>query len=232
LTYSDISITVVDMTTYDFAFGGPFGGPHGGHHASEGPGFGPRALFMARKGRGHGPRGGHGFGGWGGFGPPGPWGRGGRRARRGDVRAAILLLLEEEPRNGYGVMQEIDERSGGEWRPSPGSVYPALSQLEDEGLVRPREDAGRKAFELTDEGRAYVEEQREALGTPWELDEDADGAGSMRETKDLLGQVIRATVQVMQVGDDRQQAEARKTLEETRKSLYRLLAEDDEPSAG
>src|SRR4051812_13481776 len=189
-------------------------------HAYEGPGFDPRAFFMSRKGRGgHGPRGGHGFGGREfGFGPGGPWGRGGRRARRGDVRAALLLLLEEEPRNGYGLMQEIEDRSEGEWRPSPGSVYPALSQLEDEGLVRPREDAGRKAFELTDDGRAYVDEHREALGTPWELDDDGDGAGSMRDTKHLLGETIRATVQVMQVGDERQVAEAQKILKDARKA--------------
>src|SRR3954464_14106765 len=108
-----------------------------------------------------------------------------RRMRRGDVRAALLVLLAEEPRNGYGLMQEIEERSDGEWRPSPGSVYPALSQLEDEGLIRSLEEAGRKAFERTDAGRAYVEENREALGTPWELDEeDGDAKGSMRETRD------------------------------------------------
>src|SRR6476661_7621334 len=71
-------------------------------------------------------------GGWGGFGPGGgPRGRG-RKARRGDIRTAALLLLAEEPRNGYQIMQEVEERSGGAWRPSPGSVYPALSQLEDE----------------------------------------------------------------------------------------------------
>src|SRR4051812_21942363 len=169
-------------------------------------------------------------------GPPpfGPWAGGPgfgrrRRMRRGDVRAAILVLLDEEARNGYGLMQEIEERSDGEWRPSPGSVYPALSQLEDEGLIRSLEEAGRKAFELTDAGRAYVEENREALGTPWELDEeDGDAKGSMRETRDLLGQVIRAAVQVLQVGDERQQAEARTILTDTRKSLYRLLAEDDD----
>jgi len=85
-----------------------------------------------------------GFPGWGGFeGPGGPHHRGGRRARRGDIRSAILLLLDEEPRNGYGVMQEIEERSGGIWRPSPGSVYPALSQVEEEGLVEEVEHDGR-----------------------------------------------------------------------------------------
>src|SRR5215210_86537 len=82
--------------------------------------------------------------------PTGPWGFGshrGPRARRGDVRAALLVLLAEEPRNGYQLMQEIEERSDGVWRPSPGSVYPALQQLEDEGLVRVAPGEGRKAFE-------------------------------------------------------------------------------------
>src|ERR671916_540991 len=109
------------------------------------------AFFMTR-GRGR-----HGYGSWGHRGrgdfPFGPgWISGGRKARRGDVRAAILVLLDEEPRNGYPLMQEIEVRSDGAWRPSPGSIYPALQQLEDEGLVAPRDGEGRKLLELTDEG--------------------------------------------------------------------------------
>src|SRR6476646_7665749 len=108
----------------------------------------------------------HHHGGWGpGFGGPG-FGRR-RRMRRGDVRAALLVLIAEEPRNGYGLMQEIEARSEGAWRPSPGSVYPALAQLEDEGLVRPEDEGSGKRFGLTDEGRAYVDEHREQLGEPW-----------------------------------------------------------------
>src|SRR3982750_3473314 len=91
-----------------------------------------------------------------------------RRMRRGDVRAAILVLLAEQPYNGYGLMQEIESRSEGVWRPSPGSVYPALAQLEDEGLVTADESDGRKQFTLTDAGRAHVDEHRERLGVPWE----------------------------------------------------------------
>jgi Transcriptional regulator PadR-like family len=105
-------------------------------------------LAAAGRGRG-GPRG---FG--------GPWGRHGGRRPRGDVRAAILVLLDEEPRNGYGIMQEIEERSAGAWRPSPGSVYPVLQQLEDEGLVRAAQTGERKLMELTEEGKAYVDERR------------------------------------------------------------------------
>src|SRR4051812_45654306 len=105
--------------------GASYAAPHGRcHHKGRGMGrmaF-PELLAMM------GPRGREGFGPGGpDFGPGGPGRggrRGGRRARRGDIRAAILLLLAEEPRNGYGLMQEIEERSGGVWRPSPGSVYP------------------------------------------------------------------------------------------------------------
>src|SRR5512146_2173979 len=91
-----------------------------------------------------------------------------RRMRRGDVRAAILLLLEEEPRNGYQVMQELEQRSEGAWRPSPGSVYPALQLLADEGLIRGEAREGGTVYELTDAGRANVEENRERWGTPWQ----------------------------------------------------------------
>ena len=97
-----------------------------------------------------------GFGGpWGGWwpGPPGPPGPPrGPKAGRGDVRAAILALLREGPRNGYQIMSEIEERSGGAWRPSPGAVYPALSQLADEGLIEGAESGGRRTFSLTDAG--------------------------------------------------------------------------------
>ena len=104
---------------------------------------------------------GHGFGGPG-FGGPGfggpPWARGmrGPKARRGDVRAAILSVLSDQPRNGYQVIQEIAERTAGAWKPSPGSIYPTLQQLEDEGLVVQVEDGGRKVYTLTDAGRDYV----------------------------------------------------------------------------
>ena len=88
--------------------------------------------------------------------------------RRGDVRAAILLLLAEVPRNGYQVMQELEERSGGVWRPSPGSVYPALQLLADEGFVRGEARDGSTVYELTDAGRKHLEENRERFGTPWQ----------------------------------------------------------------
>ena len=119
-----------------------------------------RAVRAARPGGGGGRHGGARVG-FPGFGPPrGP------RARRGDVRAALLVLLAEEPRNGYQLMQEIEQRSDGVWRPSPGSVYPALQQLEDEGLVASRPASAGKAYALTDAGRAHVEEHARRARRP------------------------------------------------------------------
>ena len=180
---------------------------------------------MARGGRGG--RGGHHRGRGGPFGPWGPGfgGRGGPRARRGDVRAALLVLLAEEPRNGYGLMQEIEQRSEGVWRPSPGSVYPALQQLEDEGLVRAEEREGSRVFTLTDAGRAHVEEND--LGAPWEAVRDDVGVG-VHELRGLIAQVATAAWQVAQAGTEAQLAEARRILGDTRRALYRILAEDDE----
>jgi DNA-binding PadR family transcriptional regulator len=176
-----------------------------GHH---GPPFDPRAFW-------HGPWRGMGFG--------GPGGRR-SRARRGDVRAAILLLLEDEPRNGYGLMEEIESRSDGAWRPSPGSVYPALSQLEDEGLIAADEGGGRRSFALTDAGRTYVDENRESLGSPW--DDAGEGVPSnFVELRTLIGQLGMATLQVAQSGDEQLVAEAKQVLADARKALYRILAE-------
>jgi len=143
------------------------------------------------------------------------------------VRAALLLLLEEETRNGYQLMEEIEQRSDGSWRPSPGSVYPALSQLEDEGLVQADQETGRRAFSLTDEGRAYVEENRERLGSPWQTASE-DVPGDFVELRKLIGQLGMATMQLAQSADDEQVAEAKKVLSDARRSLYRILAEEKE----
>jgi DNA-binding PadR family transcriptional regulator len=165
--------------------------------------------------------GGHPFGGWG----RGPRGRG-RKARRGDARTAALLLLAEEPRNGYQIMQEIEERSEGLWRPSPGSVYPALQQLEDEGLIRSEEVEGRKLFVLTDAGRAYLQERGEDRPAPWE-----HVSGHLSEQALELGKLARevgyAFVQVVRTGSESQLASAREVLTGARKDLYRILADGD-----
>src|ERR1700736_2301442 len=140
-------------------------------YESETPGrgrCGPAHHRHRRHGFGPGPFGDFGGGPFGG----GGWGRGprgrGRKARRGDIRTAALLLLAEEPRNGYQIMQEIEERSDGVWRPSPGSMYPALQQLEDEGLIRSEEHDGRKLFALTEAGEAFVQERGTDKPAPWE----------------------------------------------------------------
>ena len=200
-------------------------------HAFAAHWFGRPGLH--RMTRRHGRHGSHGYGGhydprafW-----QGPWrgmgfGPGGRRsrARRGDVRAATLLLLEEEPRNGYQLMEEIERRSDGAWRPSPGSIYPALAQLEDEGLIQAEESAGRRSFQLTDEGRAYVDENRDALGSPWE-EAGEEVPSDFVDLRTLIAQVGMATIQVAQSGDQEQVAEAKRILGDARKSLYRILAD-------
>jgi DNA-binding PadR family transcriptional regulator len=187
----------------------PGQGRHG-HHRHRHHGFGP------------GPFGGFGSGG-------GPRGRG-RKARRGDIRTAELLLLNEEPRNGYEIMQEVEERSDGVWRPSPGSVYPALAQLEDEGLIRSQELDGRKLFALTDEGRAYVKERGEDKQAPWEQ-MSGDVSNQAHELGKLMREVASAFVQVMKTGSETQMGEARKILAAARKDLYRILADGDPETA-
>jgi DNA-binding PadR family transcriptional regulator len=219
--------------SHSHAINGPRFGGHRGHR---GPKLAALALAMAAHHEHH-ERGGSGRGGYG----RGPWsergwgGRGrGPRARRGDVRAAILSLLAEEPRNGYQVMQEIEARSGGVWRPSPGSVYPALQQLEDEGLIRPEEVDGAKLFVLTDEGRTYVAEHERELAAPW----DAVRGGLPEEALELRGLMMQlgaAVMQVAHVGDKQQLAAARDLLADARRGLYRILADgsgDDAPAEG
>jgi DNA-binding PadR family transcriptional regulator len=157
-------------------------------------------------------------------GPPFGGGRG--RRRRGDVRTALLLLLAEEPRNGYQLMQAIEERSDGRWRPSPGSVYPSLAQLEDEGLIRSTEIDGAKAFEITDAGRQQVAERGDAPA-PWDDDDDQDG-NSARDLRGKIGAIGVAVMQVAQAGNEEQIAKAIEILDGARRSLYRILAEDEE----
>jgi DNA-binding PadR family transcriptional regulator len=172
-------------------------------------------------------------GGWGGppfGGPPfgGGGGRGrGRRARRGDVRTATLLLLAEEPRNGYQIMQELEERSGGNWRPSAGSVYPALQLLEDEGLIRSEEIDGRKLLHLTDAGRAFVAERGEDQPAPWDQ-MAGDVPDDARAIMKVVKEVMIAISQVMQNGSESQRAEARRLLVNLRRDVYRILAEGDD----
>ncbi|MFJ5773723.1 PadR family transcriptional regulator [Streptomyces sp. NPDC093094] len=179
---------------------GPFGpgGPGGG------PGFGP------------------GFG-------PGPWGGRGRggprgRARRGDVRASILALLRDRPMHGYEMIQEIAERSGGAWRPSPGSVYPTLQLLEDEGLIVSESEGGKKLFSLTEAGRAAAEEGPDA---PWEeagRGVDWEALGEIRQAGFGL---MEAFGQVWKTGSKEQREKALGVVNEARRKLYLILADED-----
>lgn len=191
-----------------------------------GPGMRGRAGFGAF-GPGYGPGfGGPFHGGPAGFGPRGRYGRRGGRAKRGDVRAAALALLAEEPMNGYQIIQQISERSGGLWRPSPGSVYPALAQLEDENLVVLQATAGeRRSYALTDAGRDYVAEHADELKAPWSA-VSGDAASAAADLHALVGQVHVAAFGVLNAGTEAQMAQARKILAQTRRSLYRILAEE------
>lgn len=167
---------------------------------------------------------------WGGRGRRGPWAPPGGpppKAKRGDVRAAILTLLAEEPRNGYQIIQEVEERTEGTWKPSPGAVYPALQQLVDEGLISGSEENGRKTYELTDEGRAYVAEHAEELSTPW-ADRTAEVDGSIADLFKEAAQMGAALMQVVHAGNDEQVAQARRLIATTRRRLYGLLAEDSQ----
>jgi DNA-binding PadR family transcriptional regulator len=159
-----------------------------------------------------------------GHGPGAAFGGGRGRRRRGDVRASLLLLLSEQPRNGYQLMQAIEELSRGRWRPSPGSVYPTLAQLEDEGLVRATEQEGSKLFELTDLGREHLD--RHAPGeAPWTPDGEHAGA-DQADLRPLLRNLAIAMAQVERAGDEQQVARAAELLTEARRGLYRILADD------
>ena len=183
---------------------GPFGfGPRGGF----GPGFGP--------GFGHGP----GFG----FGPGGPRGRRGR-GRRGDVRAAILVLLADRPMHGYEMIQEIAERSDGLWKPSPGSVYPTLQLLVDEGLIVGTESEGsKKLFELTEEGRSAAEQ---VATPPWEEITECADPGQM-SLRAAIGQLFGAVAQSSHTANSQQQQRIVDILNTARREIYQILGESD-----
>jgi len=160
-----------------------------------------------------------------GFGGPGFRGRGrhrGRGARRGDVRAAILALLAERPMHGYEIIQQIEERSGGVWRPSPGSVYPSLQLLADEGLVSGDETGGRRLFTLTDAGREEAARREGESPFRQERDETFEVAHRFREE---LGQLAMAVWQVAQAGTEEQRTEILGVLSDARRRAYQLLAD-------
>jgi DNA-binding PadR family transcriptional regulator len=137
-----------------------------------------------------------------------------------------LLLLAEGPLNGYQIMQEIEKRSDGVWRPSPGSVYPALAQLEDEALIRTEQVGDRRRFVLADLGRAEIEARAGAPGAPWEQMSGAvdDEVGA------LFGELRRvgmAAAQIGHLGTADQVAKARGLVADVRRALFAMLAEDE-----
>ena len=190
-------------------------------------------------GRGRG-RGGNGFGpGFGqGFGPGFPggfgpemmrdfaqaWGGHGR-ARKGDVRLAILSLLSEAPATGYALIKGIAERTDQAWRPSPGSVYPTLSQLVDEGLIRQQGESGsRTDFELTEEGTAYVAANKETLDATWQTSGPQRG-GVDREFMASIGRLFDAVKQFPRSATAEQRTAATAKIDELRRELYKILAD-------
>ena len=193
--------------------GGPRGPGGGRRHHPGGPfGFGgPDWPFEAR-----GPRG---FGGFGGF------GRGGGRRPRGDVRAAVLVLLAEGPSNGYRIIGEVARRSDGQWKPSPGSVYPTLQQLQDEGLVEAdAQDA--KQFTLTEQGRRYVAEELADTPPPWEAAEAAPGREQAHQLRRQLGSIAATYQQIAVTGRPADLRRAGDVLEQCRRDLVAILAQD------
>ncbi len=158
-------------------------------------------------------------------GPRGPWPWGaGPRVGRGDVRLAILFLLNEEPMHGYQMMQELSERSGGMWRPSSGSVYPTLQQLEDEGLIEAAASSGKRVFSLTDEGRAYLESQTGPA--PWEQFVSG-GHDQLVGLRDAAFQLGAALIQVATSGSDRQVEAAKDIVADAKAKIYEILKRDD-----
>lgn len=156
------------------------------------------------------------------FGGP-PW-RGGRRARRGDVRTGLLSLLADGSMHGYDLIRELEERSGGMWRPSPGSIYPTLQMLEDEGLVTGKEQDGKRVYSITDAGRAELEQRRQRGDDtePWEFGPAREGFAQL---KDSVFQLGAAAMQVARTGSSAQLKQAAEILAEARKKIYGILAE-------
>ena len=151
-----------------------------------------------------------------GFGPP--WEMG-PRVRRGNVRFAVLGVLADRPMHGYEVIGELEQRSGGRWRPSPGSVYPTLQMLEDEGLVTGEDRDGRKVFEITDAGREALAANPDQ-GPTWGESDDPFG-----ELKNAAFQLGAAAMQVAGTGSGEQVARTKEILDEARKKIYGILAE-------
>lgn len=213
-----------------------------GEKSRFGGGRGHHLRPMARGFRGgHGPGGMHGHSGGHGGGPHGPrppfdgfpggWFGRGRKTSRGDIRAAVLSLLAEQPLHGYQIIQEIIERTEGAWQPSAGSIYPMLHHLTREGLVQAERAGGRQVFHLTEAGQQYADERQAELAAVWETASDPAGDRS-REMGGLIKQIVIAAMQVKETGTEAQFAATRQILADTRRQIYRILAEEDTAPEG
>lgn len=191
------------MHTHDHDFG-PCGPDMRAHHGRSGHGFKPPFGMMAAHMQGFAAH-------------------GGGRARRGDIRAAVLRLLSEAPMHGYQIIQELSARSEGAWSPSPGSVYPTLQLLADEGLVTSEESGGKKVFRLTEAGTATVAEMADQPA-PWE--QAAIGGIGSSEYRQAAGKLAQAMFQIGKGGSALQVAAATEVITDARKKLYAILAED------
>ncbi|HZG02483.1 MAG TPA: PadR family transcriptional regulator [Streptomyces sp.] len=197
---------------HEHGHGGCWGHARGGPHPRGlraafgpfGPPFGADGPFFGGRGRGRG----------------GPH----SRARRGDVRASILALLADRPMHGYEMIREIAERSGGAWKPSPGSVYPTLQLLEDEGLISSASEGGKKLFSLTEAGRAEAESGPEA---PWEEAGRGIDWEALSEIRKAGTGLLEAFRQVWATGTPEQREKALAVVNDARKRLYLILADED-----
>jgi DNA-binding PadR family transcriptional regulator len=145
--------------------------------------------------------------------------------QRGDIRTAVLAILAEEPGHGYDVIQRLEEKTEGAWRPSPGSVYPTLQLLDDEGLVQSVERDGKRVFEITEPGRQEAMQRIEAAGgTPWEIALRSDGG--VGDFRNAVRQLVVAATQVKQSGKQEQVERMLEILKRARKEIYTMLADD------
>jgi DNA-binding PadR family transcriptional regulator len=157
---------------------------------------------------------------WGG----GAWRGGHRRMRRGDIRTALLVALGDGPAHGYELISRLEEKSGGTWRPSPGSVYPTLQLFEDEGLVKAEERDGKRVYALTDAGRTEAAARVEQHGaTPWESEPEADTPN--RSLRKASIQLLAAAKQVSLTADTAQIERAATAVRAASKELYQILSE-------
>jgi DNA-binding PadR family transcriptional regulator len=217
--YRDTVYRVLKGDLMTYAMTPPFLGPRG-----------MRVMMMTSKkhrGKGHHGPGGHRSSRSGFSMGPGPFFPGKPKVGRGDVRVAILHLLAEEPMHGYQIIQEISERTDGQWNPSPGSVYPTLQQLADEGLVQSDESGGKNVFTITEEGLALVASGKKQ--PPWER-MTGGMSDNLIDLREAGFQVGAAVMQIARAGSDDQAARAVEILNDARRKIYKILAEDEEPS--